>query len=497
MSLWNRGVRAPLHGFLLKLLAWTEPRSSPTVRREPSFFHRDVRVSARLVAAALWLLTVVVLYQTLGPGRGKALAVVVLTGLVLALFAFTMKRDQPELAEDEEAVALLGLILFTAVWLMQMWVELVRLAPKVSTLGLPLAAAPLLVSLLLSPRLAMVTAFVLSLLYGVVNRFSFDGVLVMILGGTAAVAASVSVRTRRDVSRAGLWIAVTQGLTALSLSLLRNWSVEQTVASWWWALASGVLSVVLVLGVLPVLESFFSRLTSMKLLELCDVNHPLLRRMSVEAPGTYHHSLVMASLASAAAESIGANALLCRAGAYYHDIGKMAKPEYFVENQASLGNPHDPLPPNMSRLVIQSHVKDGIAMARQYGLDPALADFIATHHGTSRIEYFYRRALERTEELETVDEDDYRYPGPQPRSKETAILMMADSVEASVRTLEDPTPQRIRDHIKKIVDQKISDGQFDLVPLTFQDLYRIQESFFNTLMGVYHARIKYPEGERA
>ena len=235
----------------------------------------------------------------------------------------------------------------------------------------------------------------------------------------------------------------------------------------------------------------------MKLLELCDVNHPLLRRMSLEAPGTYHHSLIMASLASAAAESVGANALLCRAGAYFHDIGKMVKPEYFVENQGSLGNPHDPLSPSMSRLVIQSHVKEGAAMARQYGLDKAVADFIGTHHGTSRIEYFYRRALERTEELESVDEDDYRYPGPKPFSRETAILMLADGVEASVRALEDPTAQRIRDQIAKIVDQKVADGQFDDVPLTSHDIHRISESFFNTLVGVHHSRIKYPGQEGA
>jgi putative nucleotidyltransferase with HDIG domain len=205
----------------------------------------------------------------------------------------------------------------------------------------------------------------------------------------------------------------------------------------------------------------------------------------------------MASLAASAAESIGANALLCRAGAYFHDIGKMVKPEYFVENQGSLGNPHDPLPPSMSRLVIQSHVKEGLALARQYGLDKAVADFIGTHHGTSRIEYFYRRALERPSDLEEVDEDDYRYPGPKPFTKETAILMLADSVEASVRTLDDPTPQRIRDQIKDILDHKTNDEQFENAPLTFRDLHRIGESFFNTLTGVYHSRIKYPGQEGA
>jgi hypothetical protein len=340
-------------------------------------------------------------------------------------------------------------------------------------------------------------AVALSLLYGLLNGFSFNEGMVGLLGGLSGVAASLKIRSRTDVARVGLWVALAQGLTVLSLGLLRDWSAARIVSSIWWALGGGVASALIVSVVLPYLENFFSRLTSMRLSELCDVNHPLLRRMSLEAPGTYHHSLIMASLASAAAEAVGANALLCRAGAYFHDIGKLVKPEYFVENQGALGNPHDPLPPSMSRLVIQSHVKEGTALARQYGLDKALADFIGTHHGTSRIEFFYRRALEREEDLATVGEDDYRYPGPKPFNRETAILMLADGVEASARTLDDPTPQRLRDQIKEILDQKMADEQFDNVALTFQDLHRIAESFFNTLTGVYHNRVKYPGQEGA
>ncbi len=496
---FERAVRGPLRQALLKVLSWIEPRpvsSSPAARREPLLL-RDVRVPTELVGFTLWAMIFIVLYEELGPGLGRAVAVGLLTILVMGFFFIYLKRDQPEILDDEEAVSLLGVILFGAVCVMELWAEVSRLVPRISSLGVPIAAASVLVSLLLSARLGVIVAVALSLLYGVIDRFSFEGLVVTLMGGVAGVAAAQGIRSRRDISRTGLWMAGAQGLTVLSLALLRDWPAPRIVFTFWWVLAGAVMSTFLVNGALPYLESFFSRPTPMRLLELCDVNHPLLRRMSLEAPGTYHHSLIMASLAAAAAESVGANALLCRAGAYFHDIGKMVKPEYFVENQGALGNPHDPLPPNMSRLVIQSHVKEGLALARQYGLDKAVADFIGTHHGTSRIEYFYRRALERTEDLEEVDEDDYRYPGPRPVTKETAILMIADSVEASVRTLDEPTPQRIRDQIKKIVDQKTADGQFDSVPLTFQDLYRISESFFNTLTGVYHSRVKYPGQEGA
>jgi cyclic-di-AMP phosphodiesterase PgpH len=494
MSLFDRAVRAPLRAALLRLAAWLEGRpasSSPAAHRE-SLLQRDVRVPAKFVGAALWAMLVVVLYQELGPGWDKAAAIALLTGVVAALFIVYLRRDHQDLMHDEEAVSLLGVLLIVTVWLMELWVEVSRMYPRLSPLGMPVAAAPILVALLLSARLAVMVGVALGVLYGVINGFSFDETVVKLLGSVAGVAAALRIRARGDILRAGMWVGAVQALAVASLALLRGWPAGPTAEGFAWAFFSALLSVLIVGAVLPTLESFFSRLTPMRLLELSDVNHPLLRRMSLEAPGTYHHSLIMASLASAAAETVGANALLCRVGAYFHDIGKMVKPEYFVENQGALGNPHDPLPPSMSRLVIQSHVKEGLALARQHGLDKAVADFIGTHHGTSRIEYFYRRALERTEELDQVDEDDYRYPGPKPYSRETAILMLADGVEASVRALAEPTPQRIRDQIRKIVDQKLSDGQFDEVPLTLQDISRISDSFFNTLAGVYHNRIQYP-----
>jgi putative nucleotidyltransferase with HDIG domain len=246
------------------------------------------------------------------------------------------------------------------------------------------------------------------------------------------------------------------------------------------------------------LEGFFSRISNLRLLELCDVNHPLLRRMSLEAPGTYHHSLIVASLAEDAANAIGANGLLCRVGAYFHDIGKMVKAEYFIENQGTLGNPHDQVSPSLSKLIITSHVKEGIALGREYKLDQQVIDFIPQHHGTSKIEFFYQKALkqeanEEEFEKEEVSEETYRYPGPRPQSKETAIVMMADSVEAAARTIEEPSHQRYKDLVYKIINKKLFDEQLDETPLTLRDIHGIAERFITTLQSVHHARIPYPE----
>jgi putative nucleotidyltransferase with HDIG domain len=253
---------------------------------------------------------------------------------------------------------------------------------------------------------------------------------------------------------------------------------------------SGVSSIVLVLATLPSLESFFSRITNIKLLELADFNLPLLKKLMIEAPGTYHHSLIMASIAEQAAESIGANSLLARVGAYYHDIGKLSNPEYFIENQQTIGNPHDPLTPTMSSLVVISHVKDGVALAQKHNIDRVITDCIEQHHGTSLIHYFYHKALEQNKEIDSAN---FRYPGPKPKTKVNAILMIADASEAACRTLDDPSISRLRDTVEKIINNKFTDGQFEKCPITLQDLSKIAESIVISLSGIYHARIEYQE----
>jgi len=240
--------------------------------------------------------------------------------------------------------------------------------------------------------------------------------------------------------------------------------------------------------------------TDLSLLELGDASHPLLRRLAQRAPGTYNHSINVASIGEAAADAIGAHGLLVRVGAYFHDIGKMFKPEYFIENQGAGVNQHDALQPAMSTLVIIAHVKDGADLARSHHLPQRIIDFILQHHGTTLVEYFYREAAKRSEENpngEAVSDKDFRYPGPKPQTLESAVLMLADAVESASRTLVDPGPARIQGLVDMIAQKKVADGQFDECGLTFRQLHRIRQSLAKSLTSIYHARIKYPDQQQS
>jgi len=256
---------------------------------------------------------------------------------------------------------------------------------------------------------------------------------------------------------------------------------------------NGMVSSIIVLGVLPVFEYLFKAVTNISLLELADFHHPLLERMILEAPGTYHHSLVVGNLSEAACGAVGANALLARVGAYYHDIGKLQKPDYFSENQIMKESRHDSLSPAMSKLVIMNHVKEGAELAKKYKLNPRLIDFILQHHGNSLVYYFYRRALESLEEDQEIKEEGFRYPGPKPNAKETAVVLLADSVEAATRALHDPAPKKVEEVVHKIINNKFIDGQLDECELTLKDLEKISAVFIRILSGIYHNRITYPE----
>lgn len=259
------------------------------------------------------------------------------------------------------------------------------------------------------------------------------------------------------------------------------------------ALAGGLISGVLAVGLVPLFEQL-GYLTDSKLLELTNLNHPLLRDMIVNAPGTYHHSMVVGSLAEAAADAIHANSLLVRVGAYFHDVGKMLKPQYFIENQRDDGNPHDRLTPSMSGLVIINHVKEGIDLARRHGLPEPLIDMIPQHHGTSRVSFFYNKALQQADpdKGNTPVEHDYRYPGPKPQTKEAAIMMIADGVEAATRSLSNHSEGAIRARVQKIVNSVVADGQLEECPLTLKDLHSVSETFIQVLLGIHHHRIEYP-----
>jgi hypothetical protein len=247
-----------------------------------------------------------------------------------------------------------------------------------------------------------------------------------------------------------------------------------------------------VIATCKIFETIFGEITNFTLLELSDSSHPLLKRMVIEAPGSYHHSLIVSNLAEAAADAIDAHALLVRVGAYYHDIGKMVHPEYFNENQLVRGNKHDELEPSMSRLVIFNHVKEGIELAHKNNLNQRIIDFIPEHHGTSLMHYFYQKALAEGQP-DGLEEKDYRYPGPKPQSKETAIVLLADSVEGATRAMDDHTPQRIEDVVRKVINNKFIDGQLDECNLTLKEIDTIASTFVRVLGAMYHNRIKYPE----
>jgi putative nucleotidyltransferase with HDIG domain len=259
-----------------------------------------------------------------------------------------------------------------------------------------------------------------------------------------------------------------------------------------------VLSGFIMNGLLPFIEHAFGVLTDLSLLDLGDVAHPLLQELVRRAPSTYNHSVTVGSIAEAAAESIGARGLLCRVGAYFHDIGKMLKPGYFIENQASEGNRHDSLMPAMSTLVIIAHIKDGSDLARQHHLPQPIIDMIAQHHGTTLVEYFYGLAQRESDPNNgEVDESSFRYPGPKPQTKEAAVLMLADAVESASRTLVDPTPARIENIVREIAERRLDDGQFDESGLTLRELRTIERSLSMSVASIYHGRIKYPDQKTA
>jgi cyclic-di-AMP phosphodiesterase PgpH len=321
--------------------------------------------------------------------------------------------------------------------------------------------------------------------------------LVLVSGAAVCVFSVDDLRSRSKlIEVGGLTAIVLMAATAFS-GLISNDAFEFVLVDALYAGAAGLSVGFIVLGILPFVERAFRITTSMTLLELADTGHPLLRKLAHEAPGTYNHSMQVANLAEEATEAIGGKALLARVGAYYHDIGKMNKPDYFVENQAQ-GQPnrHLTLNPNVSLLIIVGHVKDGIELAREYNLPTALFPFIQSHHGTTLVEYFYWRAVKQ-EEARTGDEADipehqFRYPGPRPRSKEVGVVMLSDAVESICRTLDDPTASRIEAVVRDVVMKRLADGQFDDCDITQRELHLVEKSLARTLMGIYHARIAYP-----
>ena len=359
---------------------------------------------------------------------------------------------------------------------------------------LPVAFATLSVGLLWDGRIALVMAMLLTILTATLPAFDLVTAVPIVFAGGAA--AALTVRAVRRRSQTWIFIAVIASgyaLMLLALTLLGERSWGAFIGSLPWAALSAALSAILAMGVLPVLEWFTGITTDQTLLEWADPNRPLLGRVSREAPGTYAHTIGVANLAEAAANAIGAHGLLCRVGTYYHDVGKVVRPGYFIENQPGGRNPHARISPATSAAIIREHVTEGLRLAREHAVPEVIRQFIAEHHGTQRIGFFYEKAIEEAGDGDPPDPATFTYPGPRPRSRETAILMLADSLESATRALQDPTPERIRDLVDSIVASKIDDGQLDDCPITQRELAILKDEFTKMLAGMYHTRIDYPQ----
>lgn len=422
------------------------------------------------------------LWQKLKPTFGRFLLVLA----ILALFVFFVWKENREMLlsiKERLLIAITILIVTIFIYLSNRF----TLSPYV----IPVSTFAIVMTVFFNVRIGFWSVVVMSLLTGAMRGSEYSITFVSLFTSSIAVLSVSRVRNRNWIIRSGLLIAAAYLISITIIDFVGYVDLDEMAQDWGFGVLNGFLSPGLAYIAIIVFESMFDKTTDMTLLELSDFNHPLLRRLSLEAPGTYHHSYLIGMLAESATESLGGNALLARVGSYYHDIGKLEKPEYFVENQTKGRNPQEKLAPRMSSLILSNHVRRGLDMAREYGLPKEIEAFIIQHHGTSLMNFFYQKELEQ-KDAHDVSENEFRYPGPKPQSVETAIVMLADAVEAASRTLKDPKPNRIKNLVEQIIDERFESGELDEAPLTLKDLSKISMAFQKILNGVFHGRIDYP-----
>ena len=375
-------------------------------------------------------------------------------------------------------------------------VILARLFGMMSNYIIPLACMPMLITLLLNYKISLVFSMLNVILIGGAVGFNPNiiilAILNVVLGGTLLR----KMQQRNDILYSSITVAVLSSILTFSVGTLTTNNFMEILADSTFAAAGAILSGILTIGVLPFFESTFDIVTNAKLLELSNPNNPLLKKLLMEAPGTYHHSILVANLAELAAEQVGGNPLLARIGAYYHDVGKTKRPYFFRENQFGKKNPHDRLKPEASSKIIISHVKDGSELAKEYNLPKTIHDFIVTHHGETLVKYFYLTVKNNSENPDEVKEEDFKYPGPKPMSKEQGIVMLADSTEAAVRSINEPTEEKIEKMVNNIIEDKLATGQLDNCDLTLRDISKIKKCFLKALNGIHHERIEYPDDNK-
>jgi hypothetical protein len=411
----------------------------------------------------------------------------VLMLLFIAIFSVYLRIELPHVFRNNAMLAMFTLLTAVVIGVAELLVGVFGL----SEFTVPLALAPLVVASLMEKRPALVFTLMLAVVTTAVVELKAPFVPVAVMGGVTAVYSVARLRHRWHFLRANLVIALANLAAILAWDLARATAPEAIARDAMWGALNSFLAISMAFLLLPLVENFFGLTSDITLLELSDLNRPLLKRLQLEAPGTYHHSMVVGSLAERAAEAIGANSLLARVMAYYHDIGKLPKPEYYAENEPAAGRSrHEQLTPSMSALVVKSHIGEGLELARRERLPRAVQDAIPEHHGTMVMAFFYDKALQTDP---AARREDYCYPGPRPRSKETAILMLADGVEGASRALQEPTPSRIRGLVTRIVDERVRDGQLDECGLTLSEVARIRDGFIPVLTAIFHVRAPYPE----
>ncbi|MHB0980750.1 MAG: HD family phosphohydrolase [Thermoleophilia bacterium] len=409
--------------------------------------------------------------------------VVVLQLLVLA--GLLSRTNRPVLQDNTLLLALTTLIVIFAL------LSRVMVIPPLSPYLVPLAALAMITSIITKPRTALLLVSLQALNVGLMTGMDFGYVLVALITAVFSLYSVSHLAQRSDLLTAGVSVAFVAGAAVFAVEMLREAPVIDALRASLWGVGNGLLSMALTVSLLMIYEPLFNLTSPLRLLELANPSQPLLRRLMQVAPGTYNHSILMGNLAEAAAEAIGADPLLARVGAYYHDIGKTLRPEYFIENQLHVSNPHDKMNPNLSKLAITAHVRDGSDLARSHGLPKPVIDIIRQHHGTSVLSYFYHKAQETSGA--DVAEETYRYEEEKPTSPEAAIIMLADSVEAAAKAMKNPTVKKMQGLIREIFKQKVDDGQLDRSQLTFGDLQKIRDVFENGLRGLAGHRIEYPK----
>ncbi len=430
--------------------------------------------------------------QTLGfwsrllPIIGKFFIVAI---ILTILFIFLWRDHRHIVNNRKESLLILIVIILLAI------VTFLFNNFSLSAYLIPVSIAAIIITIFFNSRVGFLVSIAVSLLVGAMRGDEFGITYISIFVSTIAILTVTKVRTRNWVLHSFVAIAGAYLLAILMYDFINYIPFSGIAQDIGYGLINAFLSPIFAYGLVIIFEFVFEMTTDMTLLELSDLNQPLLRQLAIQAPGTYHHSILVGTLAESATEAIGGNALLARVGSYYHDIGKMEKPEYFVENQTKGRNPQEKLSPTMSSLILSNHVKKGVEIARQYNLPREVEDFIYEHHGTSLMSYFYQKALEKTSE-DQVSRDEFRYPGPKPKSRETAIVMCADAVEAASRTLKEPSPSRIKGLVEQIIDERFKSGELDNTPLTLKDLSNISEAFQKILNGVFHSRIEYPSEKK-